>query len=296
MIQYWKIFVTVSRYATQKPLSLFRVCQVSQDWYQLSQHPPLLKQRKRYIKTLREEYQLSKENFPPPALRDNGTPQQQTSFIPSRHMTVGQSPLNVIQPKSAHRNSNRRTIVPPTSGHTQSYLSPLNETPCPAYLLENVKKLSLEDGVADLEVRRCLFPMTDVSPSHNYRNLGPGRTWNTRNSHKCSAKGELTAGKKANRNRLRRLWLQLSSVLSIKYIGVFGQAALDTPLAHIHREFIFIPLSLVIVFRCIQFSSGRHHTHTHTHKDVMIVCIHFICTRLSVEKWVWVIWHASKNN
>ena len=183
-------------------VSLFRVCQVCRDWYQLSQHPPFMKQRKHYVKTLREEYQLSKENFPLPALRDNGTPQQQTPFIPSRHMTVGQSPLNVIQPKFSHRKSNRRTNPAPTPGHTRPSLSPLNETPCPAHLLENVQKLSLEDGVGDLEVRRCLFPVADVSPSHNHRNLA-GRTWNQRN--KCSTKGELMAGKKANRNRLRRL-------------------------------------------------------------------------------------------
>ena len=202
-----------------------RVCLVSRDWYRLSQHPPLLKERRGYIKALREDYQLSKENYPPPAPRDvNGTPQQppttsslsSAGFVTtSRQMTVGQSPLNVIQPRtSLNQNSGQRQTqtttpshVAPSPAHTQQSLG---QTPCPAYLLEDVQKLSLEDGVA--EVRRCLFPtVTEVSPVHHTHKgthtvVRQAWTSQQRNGYKSTAtKGELMAGKKANRSRLRRL-------------------------------------------------------------------------------------------
>ncbi len=198
------------------------------DWYRLSQHPPLLKERRGYVKALREDYQLSKENYPPAALRDNSTPQQQPPASsssagfgpPSRQMTVGQSPLNVIQPRTGiNQNSSSRqqthtttpSHVAPSSAHTQRGLG---HTPCPSYLLEDVQKLSLEDGVA--EVRRCLFPATvaEVSPiSHGHKGThttaGTRQAWSSsqqRNVYKSAAtKGELMAGKKINRSRLRRL-------------------------------------------------------------------------------------------
>ena len=177
----------------------FRMSQVSRDWYRLSRHPPLLKQRRRYVKLLREEYRLSKENYPPPNSRDSGTPQQ----VLSRHMTGGQSPLNVIQPKSGSRSHSHRT----SRAHSAIVTSPSGQTPCPAYLLENVKKLSLDDGTA--EVRRCLFPMADLSPTtRSLKNVASRATWNQRshtNYHKCCTKSELMAGKKTNRSRLRRL-------------------------------------------------------------------------------------------
>ena len=179
------------------------MCRVSRDWYRLSHHPPLLKKRRRYIKTLREEYRLSKENYPTSTttttVRDNGTPQQ-TSMTSSRHMTVGQSPLNVIQPKSSSRTSNQRrssSVVQPTLSSPAT----AGQTPCPSYLVENVKKLSLDDGTA--EVRRCLFPMADLSPTRGYK--GTRTSWNQRSHHKSGGKGELMAGKKTNRSRLRRL-------------------------------------------------------------------------------------------
>lgn len=179
---------------------IFRVCQVSHGWYRLSQHPPLLKQRRTYIKALKEEYQLSKENFPP-SLRNNSTPHaQQPSFVSSHQMTIAPSPLNVIQPRSS--NSSGRQRQRQTSAPTQLASPPQqssDQTPCPAYLLEDVGKLSLDDGV--VEVRRCLFPTAEISPTHKSltRTL-----WNQRNAYK-SAKGDLMAGKKANRSRLRRL-------------------------------------------------------------------------------------------
>ena len=209
-----------------------RVCLVSRGWYRLSQHPPLLKERRGYVKTLREDYQLSKENYPLPALRDNGTPQQlPTTSISStaafgatsRQMTVGQSPLNVIQPRTSlnqNSGSRRQTHTTTMTMTTPSHIMPspshsrqsLDQTPCPTYLLEDVQKLSLEDGMA--EVRRCLFPpVTEVSPSQQHAFKGTHTTatrqaWTAqqRNGYKSTgSKGELMAGKKANRSRLRRL-------------------------------------------------------------------------------------------
>ena len=185
---------------------------MSRDWYRLSQHPPLLKQRRCYVKALREDYQLSKENYPLSTLRDNGTPQPPSSFmVTSRQMTVGQSPLNVIQPRTGlNRSSGRRQ----TQHTTPSQMVPspqqsLGQTPCPTYLLEaDVQKLSLDDGVAD--VRRCLFPVAEVSPTHNHKAVqlttAARQAWNLpqRTGYK-STKAELMAGKKANRSRLRRL-------------------------------------------------------------------------------------------
>ena len=191
---------------------------MSRDWYHLSQHPPLLKERRRYVKALREDYQQSKENYPLPVLRDNGTPQQppissSTAFVAtSRQMTVGQSPLNVIQPRTdLNQSSGRRqthTTTTPShvapSPHTQQGLG---QTPCPAYLLEDIQKLSLDDGVT--EVRRCLFPVAEISPIQpNHKGTHTARqAWTSqqRNGYKSAAKGELMAGKKANRSRLRRL-------------------------------------------------------------------------------------------
>lgn len=176
-----------------------RVCQVSQSWYRLSQHPSLLKRRKRYVKARREEYQTSKENFPPSSLRDNGTPQQTVTYASLRHMTTGLSPLNVIQLKSSDRNTNHRTNAMPSPTQTSG------QTPCPAYLLETVQRLSLEDNTA--EVRRCLFPIADSTPPHHtHRNMPARPAWGQRNNYKCCTKGELImAGKKTNRSRLRRL-------------------------------------------------------------------------------------------
>ena len=188
---------------------------MSHDWYHLSQHPPFLKQRHSYVKALREDYQLSKENYPPPSQRDNGTPQQPpTSSViatTSRQMTIGQSPLNVIQPRtSLNRSSGHRQTHTMTSSHVAS--SPhtqqgLGQTPCPTYLLEDVRKLSLDDGVA--EVRRCLFPVAEVSPIHNHKgsHTAARQAWTLqqRNGYKSGTKCELMAGKKANRSRLRRL-------------------------------------------------------------------------------------------
>ena len=179
--------------------SFSRVCQVSRNWYRFSRHPPLLKQRRHYVKALREDYQLSKENFPPPGLRDNDTPQQ-TSFVSSRHMTVGPSPLNIIQPKTSISRSNHHGIS------SQASLSPpqqgSGQTPCPVYLLENVRKLSIDEDT--VEVRRCLFPMGESPPSHSHRSVATRQTWNQRTNYKCCTK-ELMAGKKTNRSRLRRL-------------------------------------------------------------------------------------------
>lgn len=189
---------------------------MSRDWYRLSQHPPLLSQRHSYIKALQEDYQLSKENYPPPALRDNSTPQppptSSTFTTNSRQMTVGQSPLNVIQPRAGlNRSSGHRQTHATTPSHVAS--SPhtqqsLGQTPCPTYLLEDVRKLSLDDGVA--EVRRCLFPVAEVSPVHNHKgssHTAVRQPWTLqqRNGYKSGTKCELVAGKKANRSRLRRL-------------------------------------------------------------------------------------------
>ena len=206
---------------------------MSRDWYRLSQHPPLLKERRNYVKALREDYQLSKENYPPSILRDSSTPQQPpppTSSSssstagfgpPSRQMTVGQSPLNIIQPRTGinQTSGSRRqthTTTPSHVAHSPAHTRQgSGQTPCPAYLLEDVQKLSLEDGVA--EVRRCLFPATvvEVSPiSHGHKGAhsaaaGVRQAWTTsqqRNGYKSAAtKGELMAGKKTNRSRLRRL-------------------------------------------------------------------------------------------
>ena len=192
---------------------------MSRDWYRLSQHPPLLKERRRYVKALREDYQQSKENYPPPALRDNGTPQpppissSAAAFLAtSRQMTVGQSPLNVIQPRTNLNQSSGRQQTHATT--TPSHVAPsphtqqgLGQTPCPAYLLEDIQKLSLDDGVT--EVRRCLFPVAEISPIQpNHKGTHTTRqawTPQQRNGYKSATKGELMAGKKVNRSRLRRL-------------------------------------------------------------------------------------------
>ena len=196
---------------------LGRVCLVSRDWYHLSQHPPLFKERQRYVKALREDYQQSKENYPPPLLRDNGTPQQpptsSSAFVAtSRQMTVGQSPLNVIQPRTDLNQSSGQRQTHTTTTPSHAVPSPrtqqgLGQTPCPAYLLEDIQKLSLDDGVA--EVRRCLFPVAEISPIQpNHKGTHTVRqAWTSqqRNGHRSATKGELMAGKKANRSRLRRL-------------------------------------------------------------------------------------------
>ena len=293
--------------------TIFRVCKVSSDWYRLSQHPPLLKQRKQYIKTLREEYQLSKENYPPPTLLENGTPQQQASFVPSRHMTVGQSPLNIIQPKSSHRNSNQRTNppAPPTSGHTQSSLSPrgLGETPCPAYLLENVQKLSLDDGVA--EVRRCLFPTAEISPTHIHRNLARP-AWNQRNSYKCCTKGELMAGKKSNRCRLRRLWQKhalavcvVSLSCSHSTTGSWSSSHYSTwhtpSTKYIHRESLFLYHFILLLYSQKVNWFSRQHTimcvyikfYTMCSDSGWGGCTQWRCASYSMNWWSLFSWFSS---
>ena len=95
-------------------------------------------------------------------------------------MTVAASPLNVIQPRSG-----RRPSIPssPSTLHT----------PGPLYLLEDVKKLNINE-VGGNEVRRCLFPDGGGGASPSAK---------PQKSHKLES--ESLIGRRANKSRLRRL-------------------------------------------------------------------------------------------
>lgn len=104
---------------------------------------------------------------------------QGSSQSAARHMTPAASPLLSIQPCSTR-------LPSPSSPLTPSCL-----TPGPAYLLENVKKLSLAES-DETAVRRCLFP----APNETH-------TRTPHHSHKHSS--QVVAGRRENKNRLRRL-------------------------------------------------------------------------------------------
>lgn len=132
--------------------------------------------------SLHERYHFyycpTQENLP---ARSSTTPQQIASHSAHRLRTAALSPLNIIQSRIGHH------PVTPTSPL-------LLHTPGPAYLLEDVKKLSLGEEQGELEVRRQLFP-----------DKMDARTVNPRYHNSSKHDLESLAGKKANRSRLRRL-------------------------------------------------------------------------------------------
>ena len=132
---------------------------------------------------------LLQENYVPSTHTPQGTQRPQSSQrSATRQMTIAQSPLNVIQPKSVRRGS-----------FTMSPARSLNYTPGPAYLLEDVKRLTIDKGgSAAIDVRRQLLFSDLEAPSPQVR---PSRLQNLVSRHDS----ETTVGKKANKSRLRRL-------------------------------------------------------------------------------------------
>ena len=103
-------------------------------------------------------------------------------------MTVAPAPLNVIQPTEYNQHS-PSPISPNTSR---------SHTPSPTFLVEDVNRLSLEDH-QEITIRRSLFvdfPLSPVAAGDSC-----GRTFQ---SAFCSLRKEV-AGRKLNKNRLRRL-------------------------------------------------------------------------------------------
>ena len=122
----------------------------------------------------------TQENVPPGT---SISPQRATLHSTHRFRTTALSPLSVIQSRIAH------LVNTPTSPS-----SALLRTPGPAYLLEDVKKLSLDEEGGETEVRRQLFP--EQLDSTEARTTTP---------QGCKHDLEGLVGKKSNRVRLRRL-------------------------------------------------------------------------------------------
>lgn len=125
----------------------------------------------------------TQENFPP---GPSSTPQRAALHSTYRLTTAALSPLNLVQSRIDH--------------HTNTPTSPssaLLRTPGPAYLLEDVKKLSLDEEGGEIEVRRQLFP--EQLDSSEVRTATP--CGYNLSKHDL----ESVVGKKTNRIRLRRL-------------------------------------------------------------------------------------------
>lgn len=125
----------------------------------------------------------TQENFPP---GPSSTPQRAALHSTYRLTTAALSPLNLVQSRIDH--------------HTNTPTSPssaLLRTPGPAYLLEDVKKLSLDEEGGEIEVRRQLFP--EQLDSLEVRTATPCGYNLSKHDF------ESVVGKKTNRIRLRRL-------------------------------------------------------------------------------------------
>lgn len=83
-------------------------------------------------------------------------------------------------------------------------------TPGPSFsaMVEDVGRLNIDTRSSDIDVRRCLFPMSE-SPTINTKGLAQLNicgTFEVQQNVDLKSSTSWLVGKKANRSRLRRLW------------------------------------------------------------------------------------------